>query len=357
MKVLLISHGWSGGGAEEVCRNWATVLVRLGYLVDVVLLDQSPPAKGRPDGVNFLESPRSGLVARIRSVRELIGRSNYEAAIALQTYPNLVALLARMTGKARLVLSEHNVPSILLRNEGTPRRVQLFLAKWLYRRATAVVAVSHAVATDLQVNFGVDPSRLAVIKNAVLTGDRPYPSTPIPSTVHLLVPARFAPQKRPAKAVAIADSLRARGWTVTLTWVGDNPLGLPNFGESESAGMTRKHWADDWYVDLPRNTVVLLPSYVEGFGNVLVQAAAHGVPVVAGSSALGTGDAIVEGLTGSLAVSDLDSSFSDAVERAARLQPMGLGQPTPGWMEPYTLEGTQLRLGRLLDQIRAGEIS
>jgi glycosyltransferase involved in cell wall biosynthesis len=74
---------------------------------------------------------------------------------------------------------------------------------------------------------------------------------------------------------------------------------------------------------------------VEGLGNVLIEAAATGIPSVASSRALGVADAIVPGITGELALTDDPQAYADAVLRAAPLQlnsPVDLG----AWLERFS---------------------
>jgi glycosyltransferase involved in cell wall biosynthesis len=87
--------------------------------------------------------------------------------------------------------------------------------------------------------------------------------------------------------------------------------------------------------DLPASAVVLLPSPCEGFGNVLVEAAAAGVPSVAISSALGVADAVVPGLTGELALSDDPGDVADAVEKAATLS-----VDAGAWLERFSVDNS-----------------
>jgi glycosyltransferase involved in cell wall biosynthesis len=59
---------------------------------------------------------------------------------------------------------------------------------------------------------------------------------------------------------------------------------------------------------------------VEGFGNVLVEAAYARIPSVAWSCALGVADAIVPGVTGELAISADPIDLADAVSSAVRIE-------------------------------------
>ncbi len=68
----------------------------------------------------------------------------------------------------------------------------------------------------------------------------------------------------------------------------------------------------------------MLSSFVEGFGNVLVEAALVGVPFVSMSRALGVADAIVPGMTGFLCFSDTPAGFPGRFS-----EPLTSRPPTP----------------------------
>ena len=72
-------------------------------------------------------------------------------------------------------------------------------------------------------------------------------------------------------------------------------------------------WVEDWTSRCPPDAVLLHPAVKEGFGNVLIESACAGIPAVAVSNALGVADAVVPGVTGSLALDASVESLAEAV--------------------------------------------
>ena len=354
MKVLLLAHAIEGGGAQEVCRAWARAL-HGRHDVRILVLDRSAglaEARRTLTGIPVGCAEDAGAVshrARVAHVRQEVVAWQPDVLLSLETYPNLVALLATAGLRTRTVISEHNVPSILLKVEGPAKRAQLALARVIYRRADTVICVSHAVATDIRCNFGLPPERVAVLPNGVLGGDVEVRDTPqAPARITVLVPARLVPQKRPAHCVAIAEALAARGAKVTLVWVGDGPPGTAPLRQTRGASpveIVREPWRDDWHLLADEETVVLLGSAYEGFGNVLVESANHGIPVVAGSSALGCADAVVPGVTGFLAATDSAESYADAIQEARLLTGPFAKE---NWLRQFSAGATARRLETVL---------
>lgn len=349
LKVLMVAESSRGGGAEQVASLWRTILSQRGARVRMAILRTEADAaneSGTPEGPVLL--PR-GLLRRIVVLRRLINTWRPDTVIGVLTYPNLLAQIASIGLGSRLVLSEHTIPTALLSAQSIKHKVQLRVARATYRYADAIVAVSHAAASDLLLNLRVRPERLWLLPNQVALPTTPrktaaggtHPASKGDTTLRLLVPGRITSSKRPALAIDVAKELQSRGHKVTLEFIGtraaDFPLSQLASAEVEVA---ISPWSDQWARSAEPGSIVLLTSAVEGFGNVLVEAARAGLSSVASSSALGVGDAVIDGVTGILASPDSPSSFADAVEHA---QTMTFGD-LRGWFARF--EG-----GRTADQL------
>jgi len=347
VRVVVLTQGDRGGGAEFVARTWAACLEQRGHEVSFVVT--SPPQGNPVDGVVYLRTagnPRPPVLAFRRYVRT----TKPDVVLSLLTYPNLVAVLASLLpGRlVPVVISERNVPSVLLRQQGLSQRVQLWLARRVYRFASAVVAISHPVAADLVAAFSVDPTVCTVVPNpatAKLGEDRRRPDRS-GSTLTLVLPGRLVPQKDPMLVPEVARILRERGRDVAITVFGAGPLEDDLVREAAKAGVptTMAGWQEAWFLACPPRSVVCLPSLVEGFGNVLVEAAAVNVPVVTMSSALGVADAVVPGVTGYFAATRDPAEFADLVEAADRLPAWDVD----GWLDRFSPDVSTGILERVL---------
>jgi glycosyltransferase involved in cell wall biosynthesis len=106
--------------------------------------------------------------------------------------------------------------------------------------------------------------------------------------------------------------------------IGDGPsrCSLTNTVAREHLRVEFAGWVQPWQRLARPGDCLLMTSDVEGFGNVLVEAAAAGLTCVAPSSALGVADAIISGITGVLARSTRPIDLADAVAEATAL-PIG----------------------------------
>jgi glycosyltransferase involved in cell wall biosynthesis len=115
---------------------------------------------------------------------------------------------------------------------------------------------------------------------------------------------------------------------VSATFVGDGPLREDLERASRGRNLLCKFsgWIEEWEELAADHDVLVLPSSVEGFGNVLIEAAARNLPVVACSDALATADAVAVGVTGELATEPSGESLARAIIAASDLQPAVVGK-------------------------------
>jgi glycosyltransferase involved in cell wall biosynthesis len=206
-------------------------------------------------------------------VRHRLGGRALFGAAAVARRPTLAGLLggidvawlpapAPVTPGARYVLTVHDRSW-----ERRPQDFNAYERAWhrlarpraLARGAAAVTTDSHAVAAELDAEWGV---RATVVSPGV---DAPAPAAaPHPGRYLLFVGARD-PRKALDVATAAHERARARGLAAELVVVGD---GLRRVDDAELAALYAGALA------------VVAPSYLEGFGLPPLEAAAHGTPAV-----------------------------------------------------------------------------
>ncbi|WP_168209124.1 glycosyltransferase [Agromyces intestinalis] len=338
-RIAFVVTSLHGGGAEQVGVQWMRSLAAVAEVSAVLVSDR--PADRLPDGVALHDLGRTGHAATVAGLRRVIRDTRPDALVALQTYPSLVALaaVAGLERDARPVIavSEHNLITLGLPGSSAGHRAKIALARRSYRHADLVIACSHPVGAELVAGFGVPGDRLAVVPNPALaktTGVRVARRPGVADGVDVVLAGRLVPQKRPLLAVAAVRRLRERGVEARLISFGGGPMleEVRAAARDVDVPFVAHGWVENWFAAFEPNSVVLLPSLREGFGNVLVEAAAVGVPSVAVSGALGVADAIVPGVTGELAAGDDPDALADAILAAAELEVPGLD----AWLDRFT---------------------
>lgn len=351
MRVCLLTNRVAGGGAELVAVRWAAGLADRGH--EVLLLAYDEPAPAPLPGVRVLGYPsaRRGrrLVELPRWVRGQVQAHGAEAAVGVMTYANLV-LQAGLAGTGvPVLLSEHNLSSNL-RDEGRGGRAKDAVARLAYRRADAVLACSHAVAAEVSGRYGVPVDRVWVVPNPSAGSPRTLP----PGTSRrVLLVGRLVEQKRPRAFVDLLQELADRGSPAAGVMLGAGPLetAVRERIAGTSLAVDLPGWQVDWRSRARAGDVVVLLSLQEGFGNVLVEAAECGLPVVAVSQALGVADAIIPGVTGVLAPSGSVAHLADAVQDAWRL-PAPPAELVQRWAARFTQPAAAAALEQVLVAVR-----
>lgn len=362
MRIVIVTTSFAGGGAEFVARTWADWLARHGQ--DVRIATTTIHDNGEPgEGVRHVALDDRNPLLAVRSLRRMLAEPA-DIVVGIQSWPNLLALAA-CTGRTRpaVVVSERNVTSREREPLRLPDRVKRWLALRFYRRADLAIAVSHPVAAELVSVYRVPGSRVVTVPNPAgqraearsalsrpaATGDEP---------VRLTLPMRLVPQKRAGLAVAAAAVLRDRGIDARILCFGTQSGMTSLAAESEASGVPLEApgWVPDWAAATPPGAVAVLPSYREGFGNVLVEAAYAGIPSVAVSNSFGVADALIPGVSGQLALVGTPEALADAVMAARNMPMTRVGDWTPRFSTDESGRLLTVALERAIDH-RTGRSS
>ncbi|MET0784461.1 MAG: glycosyltransferase [Leifsonia flava] len=360
LRILFVVPSLHGGGAEFVARTWMGWLVERGHSVAVVTTSAKATDTYLPEGVvHYQIATAGGHVGKSRALIAIFGGFKPDVAVSLQAHANLVLLTAAaLSPKSRrppVIISERNLVSLGLADSDLPHKVKIGFARRMYGRADHVIAISHPVAGELVSGFGVSGERCTVVANpatAKVAGmDRVVRVPGTAGGLQLVLAARLVAQKRPELAIHAAAELNRRGIPTEVISFGGGPLLDSVTAEAERLGVSfdDKGWVEDWFSHFKPNSVVLLPSLREGFGNVLVEAAAAGVPSVAVSGALGVADAIVPGITGELALGPTAEQLADAVERASAIDVTGID----AWLDRFSVGSSGRDLETVLQMVAA----
>ncbi|MGH3646399.1 MAG: glycosyltransferase family 4 protein [Micromonosporaceae bacterium] len=306
-----------GGGSERYIEQIAQGLAALGDEVTIFCAKHDrAPRDETVDGVRFRR--RGNRLTIYLLALWYVLRHRADAVVDVQ---NGMPFFSVLVARCPVIVLVHHVhreqwrvvlPGPLARFGWW---IESRLAPRLYRKCQ-YVAVSEVTKRELS-ELGVAPARITVIPNGM------YPVRPVKGgpaeTPTLVTVGRIVPHKRLEHAVETLHQLRDRWPTLRLEVIGEG------WWSEQVAGYATERGVADrvimrGYVDeqakhetLAAAWLHLCPSLKEGWGIVVMEAAAHGVPTVAYRHAGGLAESIVDGTTG-LLVADQDA-FTSAVSR------------------------------------------
>ena len=329
--VAILLPDMRGGGAERVCLNLANNFVDRGLSVDMVVMQEAGDLLPLLDSrVNLIELGANRMVGVLLPLIRYLRQTRPSSLIANMWPLTVISVLARTVSrcKTRLVLVEHTT---LSRSESIASPLHYSALRVSMRVlapcADARVTVSNGVADDLATMTGLRRDRISTIYNPIVKSTTLKPgSTGVIGTSSIPTILNVGALKAEKDQVTLlrAFQLLVAGMEARLVILGEGELR----GELEALAVelgiadrvSMPGFALDPSQAYETASLFVLSSAAEGFGNVLVEALEHGVPVVSTDCPSGPREILEGGRYGTLVhVSDpqaLADAMRDALSRA-----------------------------------------
>ena len=270
-------------------------------------------------------------------------------------------VLGRLAGVPVIISAE--------RTMGQEGRLRRALNRLTSRLPDSIICVSQQVADFAAQEIGLPPAKLSVIRNGIdLTQ---FDNLPDPQTAR----AEFGLPARGKLIAAIGRPRQVKGYTflllafaqiapaypgLYLIFVGDGPEKRPlQTAAAQLPGANRVHFLGDQQ-DIPRLLagldILVLPSHWEGLPNVVLEAMAAGLPVVA-TAVGGTPELVIHNQTGLLvppqspeALAQAISQLLDHPEKAAQMGQNGRQRAAAQFTIERMVQQTEALYNRLLTE-------
>ncbi len=322
MRILFVIPSLGPGGAERVASLLVNEWVRDGHEVTLVTFEMpgAEPFFALDQRVNVrvlaADSSKRGIaarlganVARVTRFRLLVKELHPDAVVAFMTEANVVALAAAKGLGIPVVVSERNQP-----DRPGLARVHRLARRLTYPAASAIVVQTEAIASWVKQRFAVP---VQVIPNPVrVETERAAPQTETSPTIVSM--GRLTHQKgfdvllRSFAAIAPKHP----DWQLVIYGEGPARDALQRLAAASGyqdrisfPGLTK-----DSAAVLRQASLFVLPSRFEGYPNVLIEALAAGLPVIATSCPGGSSEILGEGKYGLLVTPDDPSALSEALD-------------------------------------------
>ena len=316
--LFLMINTFETGGSERQCALLAQNANAAKFAVHVGCVNPRGPLAGQFR--EFAQFPLGGSLFGWRSLRTRLALARHlrqkqvQVAHAFDFYTNLTLVPAARLARVPVVIGSHRQLGDLL----TPAqfRVQAATFRW----CDAVVCNSQAGA-DRLASAGIAREKLAVIGNAMPSKvfEPVPPALPRASNrPHVVMVARMnAHYKNHAGFLRIAAEVHKRIPDAEFLLVGDGPLRAEIEQQAAALGLGEHVLFLGDRRDIPAilasSDISVLTSDSEGLSNVILEAMAAGVPVVA--YAVGGNPELVNSERGALISAGNETEFADAIWR------------------------------------------
>ena len=330
-KICFVLPSLNGGGAER-----AAVQILNGLDADrwdrsmFLFAREGPYLSEVQPSIAITSADTASRFGRWRALRSFIANERPDIVMAFLSFFSVLSAARAAISGAKVIFNLQTPMSDFLTDadyqwrRGGHKPAFSAVTRMGYGAVDLIVATSQGVAKDLTSAFGVDPDRIRVIPNPVdldrvraARGEAVDERLLPPGDGPLIVAAgRLAEAKNYPLMIESLAALR-QDVPARLCILGQGELEQPLRQLIAARGLSNAvslagFQSNPWKY-IARADVFLLTSRYEGFGNVLVEAMACGVPVVATASP-GTRDIVTSGVDGFL----VESHTADRVAAALR---------------------------------------
>lgn len=315
-----------GGGAERVALSLAHGFIDRGHEVDLILVRAAGELMDvLPAAVRIIDLKVDRIRRATRPLADYLGHDRPDALLAIMWPMTVVAVLARMIAgsPARIAVSDHAILSEHYAGRSATLAALRFSTRLLYPRADARIAPSRGIAADLARLSGLEHRSIQIIHNPVAVPTAPEANVQDAKSLwgdakaRILAVGALKPEKD-FRVLIEAFALLPRDRNARLVIVGEGQLRHELEALTNSLGIADRvalpGFRDPWPYYASADLFVL-PSRSEGFGNVLIEALAAGLPIVS-TNCDGPREILEDGKWGALVpVGDRDT-LACAMERA-----------------------------------------
>jgi glycosyltransferase involved in cell wall biosynthesis len=327
--ILFIAPTLGGGGAERALVNIINRLDRSRFQPCLALFQKEgvfleelapdvPVYEIQPTDRGFLYRNWT----RVWAIKRLFAEVQPALVMSVLWQANATTLLSAGLWRFRvpIVINEQTAPRASLRSD-TRRRLLWPIAGQFYRRASHVVAISQGIAVELGDGLHIPQSRISVIHNPVYLAQigeqaRQSVSFKVSRAPAVIAVGRLVPLKNyPLLLRAMKLVLQQR--EAALYILGEGPERTTIKELADTLGISSRIHLPGFqlnpYPYIAQADLFVLSSDHEGFGNVLVEAMALGVPVVATDCPYGPREILADGKYGVLVPTGDEEAMAEAI--------------------------------------------
>ncbi|MDE4085890.1 glycosyltransferase [Planococcus maritimus] len=292
--IAFIIPTLSKGGAERVV---TTLTNSQNEDIDILVyhrVENEYKTKGNIINLEIDPSPKiSGklvnVVKKVIKLKSIKRKNKYKTLISFLDNPNLINILT-MSKSCKTIVSIRNKQSMEYR--GIAKIIHRNVVRYFYSKADTIVAISEGVKKDLIDNFGIPKEKVKVIYNPIdlkeiqkLAKLESSININRDSKLEIVTLGRLVEQKGHTYLIkALSEYILNVDKSIHLTILGDGPKNQEILYLIENLKMenyvTIIPFQQNPFSIIKDADLFVLSSIYEGFGNVIVEAVALGLPII-----------------------------------------------------------------------------
>lgn len=351
-RIAIMCQNMRIGGIQRLILDDAAEFIKRGVDVWLILFEPRNEEDTLLRGTH-ISSDRIIYIPykRMRNVRTFVEtvrtlrRVNPDIVFTHHWFANTVGRLAACVLGMRSIAFEHSVYDTV-----KPRR-QFFLDWLLQNVSTRIIAVSSSVKESL-IAHGIRESRIVVIENGI--NMLPYVRTK-PQEAHVEFTFIFVGRLIKDKAINVFQEALAQVPSARALIVGTGPEEAALKEQSVQLGISDRVQFLGARSDIPdllqSADALVLPSYREGFGLVVLEARAAGLPVIV-SDFPAASSVVTDGVQGRIIPRGSVPALTEALYNLSHDTPLyrKMAEAAPKGLERFTIERHVDELLRLAEK-------
>lgn len=282
-KVYFILSHLRAGGSERVFWILSQYFDKSIYDVSLILLDSRNPFFSTDiEGVNIINLDSVRASNSFFKLRKLIKEERPYAIFTTGGHINtLLSLISLFVYIPKLIGRESNVMDVMTKLSGIKDKFWDLFVPFTYKRFNVAVCQSVEIRNSLANHYKIPQRKLVVIPNPVLPTKISIITHP-KTEKKIIIIARLAVEKGIIRLLRMIEILPEE---YSLTIVGEGPLEHNILRIIKSLKLSNRVRSVGLVSNVTQliasHNLLVLPSFTEGFPNVVLEALAVGIPVVA----------------------------------------------------------------------------
>ncbi|MDY3199999.1 MAG: glycosyltransferase [Arcobacter sp.] len=320
MKIAFIINSLSGGGAERVIQTLSNSLIKKGYEIHIILLNNEKQVYELHANIKVY-TLKTSIISKglgkiifipLQSIELffLLKKLKVKNAISFLVRANLVFSFVKYFSNFKVVISERSFASKHYERKSFSNQIMNFLIKKLYFKADLIVPISNGIKESLVKDYHLNENKISVIHNPQnIDYINDYKLFKIDFIFeqnyrYFITLGRLIELKDHVNMIKAFRVVKDSNPMVKLLILGEGPLKnnlqslINNLGLEYDVLLLG--FIKNPFEYLKRSDVFVFSSKFEGFGNVIVEAMACGLPVISTNCPSGPSEILDNGKYGML---------------------------------------------------------